>query len=132
MRSPNTTVVQPSLWLATGPTVARSEIIQPEKAWFHPPEGHTVGTLLIIVHHLSSGSDLVIEGSDTLESWTELYRVVGATFDIDHKIDAVGLSASYPLSEGAQFLWSTVRSALIQVRCPDVALSARSLLNQER
>lgn len=109
MASAKNAIIQPPLWLATGPTVARSEIIQPQKCWYHTPDTHTVGILLVIVHHLSSGSDLIIEGSDTLESWTELHRMVGASFNIDYKIDTVGLSASYPLSDGSQVLWPTIR-----------------------
>jgi hypothetical protein len=102
-------IFQRVIWLATGFTTHRSQVIQPQQNWKPIPKGHSVGMLLLQLYHLSAGSDLIIEGSNNLDAWTEIRRISGATWSADDKFVGVGLSASYPLSDGNDHLWDYVR-----------------------
>jgi hypothetical protein len=97
-------IFQRVIWLATGFTTHRSQVIQPQQNWKPIPKGHSVGMLLLQLYHLSAGSDLIIEGSNNLDAWTEIRRISGATWSADDKFVGVGLSASYPLSDGNDHL----------------------------
>ncbi|MBT9556253.1 MAG: hypothetical protein IV100_09500 [Myxococcales bacterium] len=102
-------IFQRVIWLATGITTHRSQVIQPQQNWKPIPQSHSVGMLLLQLYHLSAGSDLIIEGSNNLDAWTEIRRISGATWNADGKFVGVGLSASYPLSDGNDHLWDYVR-----------------------
>lgn len=97
------------IWLATGPTVHRDQIIQPQQYWQRTPSEHSVGMMILQIYHLSTGSDLIIEGSKTRDAWNEIRRISGATWSADAKFVGIGLSSSYPLSDGNDHLWDFIR-----------------------